>query len=123
MILNQLRRILDKKEQNLSIHADIVDGLHVTGILEYLRLKGSIALFNPYDKIETQANKASFSAGYQECINDILGFRDVVVAYEKQTANSGKMPTADFSARSSLLERGAITPEQAAELKDKPLGI
>lgn len=118
MILNLLEQLLTRKEQTLRLHGEIVDALRISGFLEWLRAKGNVLLFDPKDDANTQANKASFSAGYHACLDDILEFRNIISDYEKVK----KLPQGDFGARSALVASGKFTQEEADKVGKTPIG-
>lgn len=108
MTLNQLQNLLLKnKDETLQNHTNIVDLLRRSRFLDWLRLKGSWSVFSASDPTHVQANKGAFAAGYNQCLDDLLGFTDRYILAEQQS----KAPQMNFGSDKRLLQMGYTKEE------------
>lgn len=112
------KRLIGNKEQTLLILQGSVDNLDTVGVIDYLRAKGNIQLFDPNSKAREQAAKAAFSAGYHEALDDLIYFVQRFIRPGEEAANA-RLPNLDYGASKKLLNEGRITPEEANFFKDR----
>lgn len=109
---------MTNKENTLAAHRSILELLNTSGFTEYLRAKGNIPAYDPSNDVVTQANKGSYSAGYNACLDDLISFvEEVVMPIE----NTGKMPISSYGAHEAMKDSGRFTPEEIEKIKNTPL--
>lgn len=106
------KRLIGNKEQTLLILQGSVDNLDTVGVIDYLRAKGNIQLFDPNSKAREQAAKAAFSAGYHEALDDLVYFVQRFIRPGEEAA-SAHLPNLDYGASRKLIDEGRITQEEA----------
>lgn len=122
MISNRINKIVNRlitnKEQTIAAQRSIVELLATSGLGEYLRSRGSIPAFDPSNDVVIQANKGAFSAGYNACLDDLIGFIDEVVV---PLENASKMPFSSYGAHEAMKDSGRFTQEEIDKMKVTPL--
>lgn len=113
-----LQILLSNKEYTLLAIRTINTNLRESRILDFLRSRGNIQLFNPAQYAHEQAHKAAFSAGYHQCLNDIELFVQTIIEPIEQLEQA-KSPTEYYGALDILVKEKKVTEEEAEHYRNK----
>lgn len=104
-ILNDIRTRVSVVAQQMT---EVVSLLMQSGVLEFLRERSSAVVMHGEHSIEKAALAAARSAGYAECLQDILYFKE---KYLSDTGPSSAKLEMSFGAKDRVLTRGDLTKD------------
>lgn len=113
----KLQKIIDFLQSNpgdLHFFEDALEKLSHSRIVEFLKEKGKPTIVGIEDLPQSLATEAAWSAGYQECLDDILNFRDKYLV-----VNTEKRPSRDpsYGALELALERKFIRQDEVEKFR------
>lgn len=110
MILdNLLENLKQNKDAVLALHAEALEILAKSGVLEVLRERAR-PIIHRQDSPETAGLLAAKSAGYFECLEDLRNFREVFLSDRAMDSPAVAM---EYGALTMAVNKGDLTEEEA----------
>lgn len=98
--------ILRKNPETISSYSSGMSLLFRSGVFQYLRAMGRV-LLSPKDTQESIALNGAYAAGWQDCLDILLNFKEQV--YDKRAIP--KNIRVDYGGFRAALQRGDLTEE------------
>lgn len=111
-----IEKLLDLMRKNDTFNAEYSQALSALWrlhILEFLRERGRPRVISLGKDVQIMATQASYSSGYNDCLDDLTGFLEKFLA---EPLNSKKL-TPDYGGLDLAVERGDLDQKEAYELK------
>ncbi len=116
MIKPRAQRLLEEIRNNrdsvIALHSDAMISLSKSGILELLRAWSRSQFFKLGQDMGALAAHGAYSAGYAQCLDDLMEFQEFLKDEEVQL----KAPM-DFGAINLALKQGLINEKEANDLR------
>lgn len=104
---NELLDVIKKDPTFVKKYLEARSLLWSTHVFEYLRGKARPRVIALGSNVQVQATEAVFSAGYNECLDDISDFINRILT----TQAAPSLPTPDYGGLELAKERGDLTEE------------
>lgn len=97
----------------LSLYTEGMSLLVQSGLFEFLKALATPRLVKAGSDIQSLASHGAFMAGYAQCLEDILEFRETFLAAKQIPLNAPM----DFGALSLAVQKGDLTQKEADDIR------
>lgn len=99
----------------ITLITSILRDLETSQVLEFLRLKGRATLTYSMHPIENAALMGARSAGYNECLDDLINFVQFFIE-DRVIGDVPTLPVPNFGGYKAALDKGTISKEEYEQL-------
>lgn len=121
MIVKNILESILKDETFLPFYLQAMSTLNQSGVLDFLKEHGSVKAIHPssVNYVDAQAAAANQAIGYNECLSDLIYFKERFLTQNSDPTAGRKM---DFGGIDRLVESNDLTKEEADALRqNKPV--
>lgn len=95
----------------ITMQSKAVDLLEEIGFIDFLRERAQPLIINLGESVHINATQGMRSAGYFDCINDLIYFKERYIIERKEADLSNVPP--DYGAVEDSIKKGYLTKEEA----------